>query len=170
MTKEEQEALARAEKAEAEAKAAAEARVKAETAAADANAKLAQFAEAARKDRHTGFVSFCEVQVKAGRLLPKDSAAAVAVLETLADAQPVEFAEAGATKKVSPAEWLKGLIAGAKPVVSFGEFAPGGAGDAGQGTKGLSDAELDTRAKAYAAQHKVSYAEALTAVTTNFTV
>ena len=103
-------------------------------------------------------------QVKAGRLLPKDAAAAVAVLETLADAQPVEFAEGGATKKLQPAEWLKGLITAAKPLVSFGEFAPGSAAPAAGSAQGLSDAEIDTRARAYAAQHKVSYAEAVSAV------
>lgn len=167
MTKEEQEALARAEKAEGERKAADEARIKAETDAAAANAKLAQFAEAARNERHAGFVSFADAQVKAGKLLPKDKDAAVAVLDVLADAQPVEFAEAGATKKLAPAEWLKGLIDASKPVVNFGEFAPGSAA-AGQGVAGLSDAEIDKRAKAYALQHKVNYAEALSAVV-NFT-
>ncbi|MCK9987641.1 MAG: hypothetical protein AzoDbin1_04113 [Azoarcus sp.] len=166
MTKEEQEALARAEKAEGERKAADEARIKAEADATAANTKLAQFAEAARNERHAGFVSFAEAQVKAGKLLPKDKDAAVAVLDVLADAQPVEFAEAGATKKLAPAEWLKGLIDAAKPVVNFGEFAPGNA--AGQGAAGLSDAEIDKRAKAYAQQHKVNYAEALSAVV-NFT-
>lgn len=165
MTQEIKDANARAAQAEADAKAALDAKAAAEAEAADAKAKLAQFAEAARRDRHAGFVSFAEDQVKAGRLLPKDSAAAVAVLETLADAQPVEFAEAGAVKKVSPADWLKGLIASAQPLVSFGEFAPGGTGAAlPGGAKGLSDAEIDTRARAYAAQHKVSYAEALSAV------
>lgn len=156
-----QKAQARAEQAEADAKAAREQAAAAET-------KLAQFAEQQRQTRHAGFVSFAEGEVKAGRLLPKDKDAAVAVLDILADAQPVEFAEGGATKKLAPADWLKGLIAAAKPAVSFGEFAPGDAGQGGQGAKGLSDAEIDTRAKAYAAQHKVSYAEALSAVV-NFT-
>jgi hypothetical protein len=158
MDKELQAKLAEAEKATAEANARAAAAVKEK---AEADAKLAQFAEAARTERHAGYVSFCEEQVKAGKLLPKDAAAAVAVLDTLADAAPVEFAEAGATKKLAPADWLKGLIAAAKPVVSFGEQAAAGAGHA---TAPENDDELDKRAKAYAAQHNVSYADALSKV------
>lgn len=147
--------------AEAKAKAEADARATAEEEARQAKAQLAQFAEQQRTERHAGFVSFAEEQIKAGKLLPKDKEAAVAVLDVLADAQPVEFAEAGATKKLAPAEWLKGLIAAAKPVVSFGEFSPGAAGNQGAPA---SDEELDARAKAYAKQHNVSYAEALSQV------
>lgn len=130
-----------------------------------ATAQLAQFAEAARTDRKAGFVSFADAQVKAGVLLPKDKDAAVEVLNTLADSKPVSFAEGGATKTVSAAEWLKGFIANCKPVVSFGEQAagtlPGGAA-----TPGMTEAEIDAKAKAYAKAHKVNYAEALTAVVT----
>lgn len=164
MTQEIKDAQDRAAKAEADAKDALAAKAAAEADAAAAKAQLAQFAEQSRKDRRAGFVSFADDQVKAGRLLPKDKEATVAVLETLADAQPVEFAEAGAVKKVPPAEWLKGLIASAQPVVSFGEFAPAGAAPVAGSAQGLSDAEIDSRARAYAAQHKVSYAEALSAV------
>ena len=145
--------------AEADAATARAAQASAEAAAAAANEQLAQFAEQQRQERHAGHVSFAEAQVKAGKLLPKDNQTAVAVLDQLAEAQPVEFSEAGATKKVHPAEWLKGLIAGAKPVVSFGEFAGGNAD--GESVKGLSDDEIDKRVKAYAHQHNVSYSEAL---------
>lgn len=132
----------------------------------DATAKLASFAEAAKVQRTAGHVSFAEGEVKAGRLLPKDQGAAVAVLDLLADSQPVEFAEGGATHKVTPVEWLKGFMANAKPVVSFGEHAPGTGHQPGAGSaKGKTDAEIDTAARAYARQNKVSYAEALGAVT-----
>lgn len=156
MDKEHQAAIdaANAKAAEAEA-----AKARAEAEAEAAKAALAQFSEQQKAERHAGYVSFADEQVKAGRLLPKDKEAAVAVLGLLADAQPVEFAEGGATKKLPPADWLKGLIAAAKPVVSFGEFAPGSAGG-----EGLSDAEIDAQAKAYARQNKVSYAEAVSAV------
>lgn len=128
--------------------------------------KLASFAEAARVQRTAGHVSFAEGEVKAGRLLPKDQGAAVAVLDLLADAQPVEFSEGNGTQKVTPVEWLKGLIASAKPVISFGEHAPGTGHQPGAGSaKGKTDAEIDTAAKAYARQNKVSYAEGLSAVT-----
>jgi len=127
-----------------------------------ARAELAQFAEAQRQSRHAAHVSFAEASVKAGKLLPKDKETAVAVLDQLAESQPVEFSEAGVAKKVAPAEWFKGLIEGAKPLVEFGEFAGGDTG--GESTKGMSDADIDKRAKAYAAQHNVSYSEALSKV------
>ena len=135
--------------------------------AADATAQLAQFAESAKQSRTAGFVSFADSQIKAGKLLPKDKDAAVAVLGTLADAQPVSFAEGGATKTIPAAEWLKGLIENAKPLVSFSEQATGNAGTAQAGSgNGKTDAEIDVLAKAYSRQNKVSYAEALSAVVT----
>lgn len=156
---------------QAQLKAEQEARTKADALAADAGKKLdtataqaASFAEKARSDRKAGFVSFAEAQVQAGRLLPKDKAMAVATLNALADAAPVEFAEGDTTRKVGPAQWLQDLITQAKPQVSFGEHAPGNA-DTTQSARGKTDAEIDNAAKAYARQNKVSYAEALTAVT-----
>ena len=163
-----QEQLAAEKKAreEAEAKAAAEAKR-----ATAAEAATASFAEKAKVERTAGYVSFAESQVTAGRLLPKDKDMAVATLNALADAQPVEFAEGDTTRKVSPAQWLQDLITKAQPAVSFGEFAPGHA--AGQvqpgAAKGKSDAEIDQAAKAYMRQHKVDYSEALGAVTSSFT-
>ncbi|TAG43987.1 MAG: hypothetical protein EAZ30_17620 [Betaproteobacteria bacterium] len=134
-------------------------------ATAAANAQLAQFAESAKRDRTAGFASFAEAQIKAGVLLPKDKDAAVAVLDALADSQPVSFAEGGATKTVSPAEWLKNFIASRVPVISFGEHAAGNAGNLGNhSTTTMTEAEIDTKAKAYARQHKVDYKEALSAV------
>ena len=164
MTPEEMQAqIDAANKAAEAAKAAQEA---AEKTASAATTQLASFAEAAKAQRHAGHISFAEGEVKAGRLLPKDKGAAVAVLNLLAESQPVEFSEGDSTKKVTPVEWLKGLIASAKPVVSFGEFAPGAGHQPGAGSaKGKTDAEIDTDAKAYARQNKVSYAEALSAVT-----
>ena len=175
MSKELQEQLA---KVQADLAAAKEATTKAQADAAahkkaadDAQAQAASFAEKARADRKAGFVSFAETQVQAGRLLPKDKDMAVATLDALADATPVEFAEGDTTRKVSPAQWLQDLIAKAQPSVSFGEFAPGHA--AGQvrpgAAKGKSDAEIDQAAKAYMRQHKVDYSEALGAVTSSFT-
>lgn len=153
-----------------------DARSKAEATAAEATdkaaaaaAQVASFSEQAKKQRHDAHVSFAESQVKAGTLLPKDKGAAVAVLDALAEqAQPVEFAEGDATKKVSALEFVKGLIAGAKPKVNFGEHAPVDGGDRGAAA-GKSDAEIDQAAKAYMRQHKVNYAEAVTAVTASFT-
>lgn len=145
------------------------ARTKAEGEAAEARAKLAQFAEAAQRERVASFTSFCEAQIKTGCLLPKEKDAAVAVMTTLADAKEVSFSEAGATKTVSAVDWVKDLIARAKPVVSFGEHAAGTGGNL-QATKGMSDAEVDKLTRRYMVANKVSsYAEALTAVTASFT-
>ena len=162
-----QEKLAAEEKARAEAEAKAKA---AEEKAKAAEAETASFAEKAKTDRTAGFVSFAEGQVKAGRLLPKDKAMAVATLEALADAQPVEFSEGATTTKHTPAQWLQDLITGSKPHVSFGEFA-GADGQPVEGSaKGKSDAEIDQAAQAYMRDHKgMNYAEALTAVTASFT-
>ena len=139
--------------------------------AATAEATAASFAEQARADRKASFVSFAQAQVKAGTLLPKDEAMAVATLQALADVQPVEFAEGDATRKVSPAQWLQDVIAAGKPHVSFGEFAPGkSTGQIQPGSaRGKSDGEIDTAARTYMHTHKVDYAEALTAVTSSFT-
>ena len=174
MSKELQEQLA---KVQADLAAANEATTKAQADAAahkkaadDAQAQAASFAEKARADRKAGFVSFAETQVHAGRLLPKDKDMAVATLDALADATPVEFAEGDTTRKVSPAQWLQDLIAKAPPAVSFGEFAPRSATQVQPGAaQGKSDAEIDQAAKAYMRQHKVDYSEALGAVTSSFT-
>lgn len=167
MTPEEMQAqIDAANKKAADAEAAREA---AERTAKDANAQLVQFAEAAKAQRHTGHVSFAEAEVKAGRLLPKNKVMAVAVLDRLAESQPVEFSEGDTTKKVNPVDWLKELISGAKPLVQFGEFAPGAGGSASSASKDMSDAEVDKLAKNYMGQHKVNYAEALSAVTASFT-
>lgn len=140
----------------------------AEKSAKEAREQLAQFAESAKRERLVGFTSFCEAQIKAGTLLPKEKDAAVAVLETLADAKEVSFAEGGATKAVPAVDFLKDLIARAKPVVNFGEHAAGAA-STGLATKDMSDADVDKLAREHAAKHNVSYAEGLKAVTVSFT-
>ena len=161
--------------AEKAARATAEANAATATqAATDAKAQATSFAEKARTDRKAGFVSFAEAQVKAGTLLPKDKDMAVATLDALADAAPVQFSEgsgsAAVTRTVSHAQWLQDLIAQAKPAVSFGEFAPGNTTQVQPGAaRGKTDAEIDQAAQAYMRQHKVDYAEALTAVTSSFT-
>ena len=149
---------------QAQAAAADAARTKAESEAADARAQLAQFAEAAKRDRIAGFTNFCEQQIKAGTLLPKEKEAAVALMSSLHDAKEVSFSEGGATKTVSAVDFVKDLIQRAKPTVQFGEHAAGG-GDTGMATKDMSDADVDKLAKAHAAKHNVSYAEAVGAVT-----
>lgn len=168
-------------KAQADLKAAQEATAAAQAdtavhqkAATDAKAQAASFAEKARADRKAGFVSFAEAQVASGKLMPKDKDMAVATLDVLADATPVQFSEgsgsSAVTRTVSPAQWLQDLIAQAKPAISFGEFAIASGAQIQPGAAhGKTDAEIDRAADAYMRQHKVDYAEALTAVTASFT-
>jgi hypothetical protein len=150
-------------KAQADAKAANEAAVAAQK-------QVASFAEQAAADRRAGYVSFADAEIKAGRLLPKDKATAVAALETLASAaQPVSFAEGGTTTQVKPADmcaWLQGHISSRAAAVQYGEQAGGAAGGAGIDARGKSSADIDAAARHYQAQHPgVSYAEAAVAVT-----
>ena len=152
------------ERLEAEVKAAREAQERAEKEAAEAKTMLAQFAEQRRQDRHAGFVQFAEAQMKAGVLTKPEAAALPEVLAVMADAQTVEFSEGGATKKVSPVQWLQDFVSARKPVVQFGEFNPGTGDGSQDSVKGKSDAEIDTAAKEYARKHNVQYAEALSAV------
>jgi len=165
MTEAEKAELERKLKAAQDEAAAAQAQLAAVTDERDAAQKqAASFAEARQAERHAAYVNFAEAQVKAGALLPKDKLLAITALEALADAKPVEFAEGDATRKVQLAEWLMERIAAGTPKpVQFGEFAPGRAPLPG-GAAGKSEAEIDRAARQYAAQNKVSYAEALTAV------
>jgi len=128
--------------------------------------QLAQFNETARVERHAAHVSFAEAQLKVGRILPQQKGALIATLDVLADVKAVEFSEGDAKHTVTPIQFLKDLITNAKPLVQFGEFQPGRtAVVAAKGSaEGLTDAEVDAAAQTYARDHKVSYAEAVKAV------
>lgn len=146
------------EEAKAATEAANKAKAEAEAETKRAKEQLAQFAEQQREQRHAGNVEFCEAAVKSAKLKPTKKAAAVAVLDLLGESQAVEFAEGDTTTKLSPVDFVKGLITDAASAVSFGEFAPGGAG---KSVKDMSDAEIDKAARDFAAKHNVSYSEAL---------
>lgn len=135
------------------------AREKAERETAALQAQLAAFNETQIRTRHAAHVSFAEAQIAAGRVLPKDKDALVATLDALATAKPAEFGEGDGKKTVDLGEWLKSQVAAGKPLVAFGEHAPGDMGDGGAAA--LSDDDLHKKATAYAQQHNVSYAEAL---------
>lgn len=132
-----------------------------------AEERLASQAAAARQGRHAEHVQFAEGALAKGKLKKGDVPALVAVLDSVAEA-PVQFSEGGVTQTVTPVMLIKALVDQAAPLVQFGEHAAGAlppAGGQGAGTRhGLSDAELDTKARAYAAQHNVQYAEALSRV------
>jgi len=167
---EQQLAAAKAELEQERSKAAA-----AEQARQAAEGQVTQFAEQARATQRAGFVAFAESLVNADggpRLKPADKSMAVAAMEILAAAQPVEFSEGDTTKKVAPLEWFQKVLAAGAPVVQFGEFASRSKDHGGEGAasapgsaKGKTDAEIDKAAQDYARTHKVAYAEAVRAVT-----
>lgn len=166
----EEELKAQLAQTQAELTAAREAKAQAQAAEAQARQQAASFAEQAQAQRRAGFVAFCEVQVQAGKLLPKDQPMAVATLELLANAAPVEFAEGDATRRISAVVWLQDLLAQQRPAVNFGEFSAGrsAAQGQGQGHQGQSDAQIDQAARAHMRQHNINYSEALQAVTAQF--
>lgn len=175
VTTQEQDDMKTIEQLQAELDAEKAARLKADADAAEANKKAeaaitqaASFAETAKAERKAKLVSFAEAQVQAGRVLPKDKDMLVSTLDALADVAPVQFSEGTTTRTVNHGQWLQDLIAGGKPVVQFGEFAPSRSGVQAGDAKGKSDAEIDAAAQAYAREHKVSYAEGLGAVTATF--
>ncbi|QXL84099.1 hypothetical protein KUD94_12795 [Comamonas sp. NLF-1-9] len=153
-------------KALAEANAAAEAKAKAAQDAADAAAAQVQsYAEQAATQRRAGFASFAEAEIKAGRLLPKDKALAIATLEAVATtAQPVSFAEGDTTTQVTAMQmcaWLQGQMSSRTAAVNFGEQA-GASGAGAFDARGKGDAEIDQAARQYQREHpSVSYAEAM---------
>lgn len=167
MSKELQDQLAKAQAdlaaANADKAAAQAAADKATKEASDAKSQATQFAERARAERKDGFVAFASSQVQAGKLLPKDKDMAVAAMEAMADAAPVEFAEGDTTRKVSHVAWLQDLIANAQPSVDFAERGAGAL--PARSAKGQTDDDVHRAAEAYAAQHKVDYMQALRAVT-----
>lgn len=137
-----------------------EARVK-EQEAQTLQEQLVQFAEAQRNSQHAANVQFAEAQVQAGHVVPAERDRLVAVLDGLGQIKPVQFAEGGKTEELDLGAYVRGLVERAKPLVAFGEHAPGGAG-AQAGAKGqrMTDEQATAHARSYATQHKVTFAEA----------
>lgn len=117
-----------------------------------------------RAARHAEHVAFAEAQLGAGRLSKPEAAECVALLDLVADAQAVQFGEGDDKKTLAPAAVIRRLLERLPPLVAFAERGGHDAAPAAGAARGKSDAEIDQAAKAYAAQHKVSYAQALGAV------
>lgn len=93
----------------------------AEAKAAAAEAKLAEFAEA---KVNAEIASFCEAQVKAGKMRPADVELHTANMKKLHGVDVVlEFSEGEAKITKTQLELYQANIAGAAPVVNFGEAA-----------------------------------------------
>lgn len=101
--------------------------------------------------------------IRKGKLAPAQKAAAVALLEGGLSAGELEFASGDKTLK-SAEDILFALIE-LNPGVTLSEGGQTGAGTAKRGARdGEVGMELDDKAKKYAADNKVSYKEALLAV------
>ncbi|MBN9477377.1 MAG: hypothetical protein ABS43_03610 [Bordetella sp. SCN 67-23] len=139
---------------------------------AEWEAKFAESQKREKEQRHAAHVAFAEGQVKAAKLPPNAKDGLVAVLDTLAgaaEAQPIQFSEGGKTETLAPATWLMNLFGQAKPLVQFGEFK-GGADPTAASSQVASDADFDRLVGEHMAAHKVSYAEAMNAVSARFSV
>lgn len=137
--------------------------------AEQAERRLQELEDQHKAARRTANVAFAEAQVQAGRVLPHAKDMLVTTLEALADAAPVDFSEGGTTKKVSPADWLKGQITAGKPLISFSEHAPGKVIPGDHVTEATSDQDFDKAVRARMAKDTCSYSEAASKLTAGFT-
>ena len=155
---------------------------------AKADAQTAQFAEREKaiKDRADALakaeadtarraaLEFAEEHAKAGRILPRHKSGLAELLLAL-PAAPLEFAEGGQVVKADPREWLKGFIAALPAQIDFNER---GADDRPRPTGRVANfsapagydvdphqMDLHRKAKAYALEHKIDYAQAVAALT-----
>ena len=138
--------------------------------------QVASFSEAAEASNkaalHTANVSFAEGLVKEGKLLPAGKDGVVALLDQLAAQDgKVEFGEGDGKTSETALDIYKKQLSAAPKLVDFGEHTPGG-NEADvvnfAAPDGLSvdsaRLELHNKATAYAAEHGVSYTEALAKV------
>lgn len=154
---------------------------------AKADAQTADFAERERKLKEReeaqakadaerarkAALDFADAHVKAGRLLPRDKAGLAELLLAL-PAAPLEFADGeGKTVKTDARDWLQTFVAALPAQVPHGERAapegrPAGAANFSAPTGWDVDEEhltLHRQAEAYARDHKVTYAQAVAALT-----
>lgn len=137
------------------------ARAQAEQEAQAATSRLQALQASQRAALHADHVAFAEAQLGAGRITKPEAAELVAVLDQAAAAEVVQFGEPGAQKPLVPAAFIKRVVERAAPLASFSEKGGGALPAGAGGSHGKADAEIDADAKAYAAKHNVSYAEAL---------
>jgi hypothetical protein len=158
-----------------EAQALTERATKLEADLAAAHATLQAQAQAANTARHT---AFAEALVAEARIAPADKALLVATLDHMepaflpgAGVQMVQFGEGPNAKPM--AEALRDFLKGLPKRVEFGEQASRERAAQDGTTDSVTYAEgtppesitLDKRIRAHAAAHKLSYADAATAIT-----
>ncbi len=135
-----------------------------ETAIAAQEQQLQAQAAAQRRREVT---AFAEIQVKAGKILPRQQAGLIELLLALPEA-PLEFAEAGQTVKTEPRAWLEQFLTALPAQVDYAERT---AGTGGNGPPMDEDpTAIARRAQAYlseqtAAGVTLSFADAVHHVT-----
>lgn len=149
---------------QAQLEAANAARVAADARAAEADARLTAHLDAQRSAQHAEHVQFAEAQLAAGRLTKPEAAELVAVLDQAASAEVVQFGEGGDKKPLAPAAFIRRLVERAQPLGNMRERGGAPVQFAEGSARGKSDAEIDQAARAYAAQHNISYGEAIARV------
>lgn len=145
-----------------------------ERALAEREARLAEeerrLAEARAKAERDEAAAFADGLVSAGKLLPRDRAAVVELLLTV-PGEPVSFADGDQTVEKPAAQLLREVLERLPLQVEFGERArPDGAAAsvAFAAPSGAlvpaEDLELLSRARAYQAEHKVPFIDAVRAI------
>lgn len=121
--------------------------------AADLDAEKKQQAAARKTARETELKTFCEDEVKAGRMTPAGRDIIVNDL-----VKHVYSDEAGFGLSF---ETFKAYCAAQGKKLDTGEKGAGGDGKKGGGAYESAGQEVDAKAKKYAAEHKVAYSEAV---------
>lgn len=129
--------------------------------------KLAAQAQTEQAQAQAQIAQFAEGLVKAGKVLPKDKAMHVEIMNNLAKADKerlVEFSEGNVKRSESRLKAYQQQLAGKDVMVAFGEFATASQ-DATTAVGTLSDEELDKKVREYMAAHpNVSYMDGLKAI------
>lgn len=147
------------------------AREAAETRANEADARFGAQIKAQRDAQHAEHVQYAEAQLEVGKLTKPEAPELVALLDQAAAAEVVQFGEGNDRKPLAPVAFIKRLVERAAPLANLQERGGAAAVQFAEGAaRGKSDAEIDAAAKAYAARHNVSYADALARVVSFTTV
>lgn len=133
---------------------------------AAANARIAEFSERERSQKHSQIVTAIDALVADGRVLPKDRDGAIAFAAQLDEAGTVEFGEGDLKQAVKPGDWFMGFLKALPKAVDFSERA--GAGN--EPDLALTDRQVAERAqtlvdKRREAGRSISFTEAVDLVT-----
>lgn len=124
-----------------------------------------RLAEAERAHQRREIEAFVEELVQQGRVTPNHQAGLVAYLAAESAGEVLEFGEGEAKTKVAADAWLRDFLKSLPRQIEYGEHAPAGAAP-----PPVDDAAIARKARAYKARveaegGRISFAEAVDAVT-----